>query len=120
MSRRLSWGVACLAVAVFAVGLRAQEKDKKDPKKPAVPAPKVPDMKDAVKNLTKTGKIAGEIVHVETGKQAFRVKVTYTYSEFNQGAYNNIVQQQIHLRNALAKGDVNAARSHQVEIIKNQ
>jgi hypothetical protein len=102
MSRCSPWGVALLVFAfVVGSGLAQDKKDavakdaaakdaakKDDAKKddPKTPAPKVPDKKEAENKLLKTQLISGELVHIETNKQAFRIKVTYQYSEPNQGA----------------------------------
>lgn len=104
--RWLMSSVALLAVALIATERSAaQDKDKKEDKKPNVPAPMVPDAKDAVKKQLKTGKVLGELIHIEPNKQAFRVKLTYQYSELNQGALNGLLQAQ---RDAAAARDVNA------------
>jgi len=127
MNRWSTWVVAVLVVAL--IGFTGQAQDKKEPEKDAVkkdgdkkddkkddkkplPTPKVPDMKDAQKNLVKTGTIAGELVHVETGKQGFRVKVTYTYSELNQGEYRAMLESQANAQQCLARRDVNGYQNH--------
>src|SRR5262245_46357821 len=119
MCRLTSWGAALLVVSLIAVRGSAQDKDNKDaPKKPDVknpdakdpdpkkadakdapkkpdpkmPGPAVPDKKEAEKKLVKTGTLGGELVHIEPGKQQFRLKVTYQYSEVNQAEVNAYYQ----------------------------
>src|SRR5437016_3662467 len=107
MIRCSPWGVALLVLAFVVAQGVAQDKDKAAPKDavkkddakkddakkddPKTPPPKVPDKKEAEKKLLKTQAVTGEIVHIEPNKQAFRLKVTYQYSELNQGAYNNMI-----------------------------
>jgi hypothetical protein len=130
MNRWSTWVVAMLVVALVGFSGQAQDKkepekkdavkkdgdkkdgEKKDDKKPPLPTPKVPDMKDAQKNLVKTGTIAGELVHVESGKQGFRVKVTYTFSELNQNEYRAMLESQAHAQQCLARRDVKGYQDH--------
>ena len=52
----------------------------------AAPPPKAVDAKQAETKLIKAGVIAGELVHIEPGKQSIRVKITIPHQEINQGA----------------------------------
>src|SRR5438874_9335493 len=104
MNRRWSWKVALLLVALVAFRAPAQDKDKKDPakkddvkkdepkkddKKPATPAP----MPDLAKGQ-KTTAITGELIHVESGKAGFRVRVPEVYVEVNEGEARAAIQEQ--------------------------
>jgi hypothetical protein len=138
MRRWTSWGAALLLVVLLAVRGSAQDKDNKDakdaPKKadakdapdpkdaPKKPDPKMPAPKkeDAEKKLTKTGTISGELVHIEPGKQQFRVKVTYQYTEVNQGEVQAYQQELYNAQVALAKRDYNGARNHQQSALQHQ
>src|SRR5438128_2662284 len=137
MSRWSLWGVALLLVAFLAPGTPAQDKkdaDKKDAakkdadkkpddkkpddKKPddKKPTDKKPDDKKPM-DTRKTTFITGEIVHIETAKQAFRVKVEIKYQELNQGEANALVTAQRDLANAKNREQYAAAanriREHQ-------
>jgi len=120
MNRWWSWNVALLLVALVAYRAPAQDKDKKDPakkddvkkdepKKPATPAP-MPDLAKGQKTTT----ITGELIHVESGKAGFRVKVPEYYVEVNEGEARAAIQEQANAQAALARRppDVNAARNH--------
>lgn len=82
-----------------------KDADKKDADKKPDPKMPAPDKKDAEKKLLKTQMVAGELVHIEPNKQAFRVKVSYQYSEINQGAYQGMINAQ---RELAAARDYNA------------
>jgi len=102
--------------------VKKPDEKKPDVKKPEVkmPAPAIPDRKEAEKKLVKTGTILGELVHIEPGKQAIRVKVSYQYSELNQGAVNALLQAQAQYQQALAKRDWGGARSAQQSMVQQQ
>src|SRR5690349_20701441 len=102
------WGVALLILALLAVQTTAQDKakdakdakdvkdapKKADDKKPDMPPAKGPDKKDPEKKPPKTVTLGGELVHIEPGKQAFRLKVTTQYPELNQSEAQAMQQEQ--------------------------
>jgi len=129
MSRWSLWGVAFLVAAVVVSGSQAQDKkdaakkdaakkdadkkpdDKKpDDKKPddKKPTDKKPDDKKPM-DTRKTTVLAGEIVHIEPAKQAFRVKVTVQYQELNQGEANALLQANRDLSTAKNRDEYAAA-----------
>ncbi len=114
MSRWSLWAVALLVLAFVATRGTGQVKDKdKDPKTdPKPPVPTVPDKKDAEKKLLKTQNVAGEITYIEQNKQGFTLKVTYQYSELNQGEYNAMASEQQNALRAAARRDYNAQAGH--------
>jgi len=103
MNRLFRW--TWLPLFVFLIAPAFAADDKKDDKKPdakpgadkkddKTPPPKVPDKKEAENKFIKAGQVAGEIVHIEPGKNSLRLKVTISYREVNQGAYNGYLQAQ--------------------------
>lgn len=90
--------------------------DKKDDKKPRaekkpgdkkLPPPK--DDKRAAEKKALTGSvITGELVHVETGKNTIRVKVSFQYLEPNPSAMQGLMQARLEMARAR---DLNARRA---------
>lgn len=107
MRRCSLWVVALLSLSLFARPGVSQEKDKKDDPKPEK---KEPEKKDPPKPAVKTVTVSGELTQIETGKQAFRLKVTEQYTELNQGAVNEIAQAQNEMRTARDAGTLLRAR----------
>jgi len=136
MNRVLRWTWLPLFVFLIAPAFAADDKkddkkpdakpgaekkdDKTPPKVPGKVAPKVPDKKEAENKLIRAGELAGEIVHIEPGKNAIRLKVTLRYSEVNQGALNGLRQAQIDLARARDYNAVvnarNAIAQHQANL----
>jgi hypothetical protein len=90
---------------------------------PAEGAPK--KNKDLDKDKTsekmiRAGQLVGKVAAVNESKKSIRLSVTIAYTKLNQGAYNALVQAQLNLANARARGDKAGVASAYVEIVRQQ
>ncbi len=88
-----------------------------DLKLPPPPRGSAPDKKEAEKKVVSGGVLSGEVSHVETAKNTFRVKVSYQYAEPNPGAIQGFINEQ---RAAAFARDPNARRQHLINMLNHQ
>jgi hypothetical protein len=80
---------------LFALGLALPAPAQKPPAKKG-PA----DKKEAEDKLIQTGALVGEIVHMESEKRTFRLKVTVVWTEINADAVRGLQEAQLNLARA--------------------